>query len=367
MKKSILVILLYFLITLNAAESNYKKISDWLHARGHVYSEKQLSRITGLKLKGLKIDDKDLLLLSGLSTLKWLEIRGKGITDKGIAFLTNFTELRVLKLGKTSITDKAMNYLLKLKHLQVLEIAESPITDDGLLLLSKIKTLRSLYIPYDIDRKTIRQLEADLPHCKVRSKLLGLIDPKVLPGIFIGTFIVFTLLIVFLGTSAKGKAIWTKVKKVLSIDKPGRTQFVFAAPLITIFLLLMITNILLLTSGETTTGEVVKLILIKSTSKGKTSITYKPKVRFVTKKGQTVFFTANHSSNPPSYDLGEPVSVLYSPENPRWAIIKNFGGTFGLFSWSLAFVGGALVLIIIGIRKKRRLIRQQQEGRNPNR
>ncbi|MGB7875041.1 MAG: DUF3592 domain-containing protein [Anaerolineales bacterium] len=53
--------------------------------------------------------------------------------------------------------------------------------------------------------------------------------------------------------------------------------------------------------------------------------TYTPVVHFKTSSGQSVEFVSSYSSNPPDYDVGEPVIVVHPPEDPQNAIIKGDG------------------------------------------
>lgn len=53
--------------------------------------------------------------------------------------------------------------------------------------------------------------------------------------------------------------------------------------------------------------------------------TYAPVVQFKTDSGQSVEFVSSYSSSPPDYDVGEPVTIVYLPENPESAIIKGDG------------------------------------------
>jgi hypothetical protein len=53
--------------------------------------------------------------------------------------------------------------------------------------------------------------------------------------------------------------------------------------------------------------------------------TYTPVVQFKTKSGQSVTFTSSYSSNPPSYDVGETVTVVYPLDAPENAIVKGDG------------------------------------------
>lgn len=76
------------------------------------------------------------------------------------------------------------------------------------------------------------------------------------------------------------------------------------------------------------------------------SRTPQPKVRFVDETGRTIEFVSRAGSNPPAYDVGERVEVLYPQGKPERAVIHGF---FSL--WGFAVIGGGLGLIatVIGI------------------
>ena len=75
-----------------------------------------------------------------------------------------------------------------------------------------------------------------------------------------------------------------------------------------------------LKKAEVTQGTVIELLRTKSDN----SITYCPVVAFTTKAGTKISFSSSVSSNPPSYNEGENVEVLYDPINPNNATIKGF-------------------------------------------
>ena len=76
--------------------------------------------------------------------------------------------------------------------------------------------------------------------------------------------------------------------------------------------------------------------------------TYTPVVQFKTSSGQSIEFVSSYSSNPPAYDVGESVTVVYPPENPADAIIKGDGQLlhiiFMLLGGIVAAVGFYLVI-----------------------
>ena len=53
--------------------------------------------------------------------------------------------------------------------------------------------------------------------------------------------------------------------------------------------------------------------------------TYAPVVQFKTANGQGIEFVSSYSSNPPDYEVGEPVIVVYPPNDPGKAVIKGEG------------------------------------------
>lgn len=89
-----------------------------------------------------------------------------------------------------------------------------------------------------------------------------------------------------------------------------------------------------LKKAEVTQGIVVELIR----SRSKKSATYRPVVEFTTKSGKKIEFVSSMGSNPPSYNEGENVEVIYDPINPNKADIKSFG-TLYLGPLILSFIG----------------------------
>jgi hypothetical protein len=97
------------------------------------------------------------------------------------------------------------------------------------------------------------------------------------------------------------------------------------------------------------------------------SLTYLPIVQFTAEDGRTIEFSSGVSSNPPAYDVGEEVSVLYDPAKPTDAKIDAFwqvhfvtvvlGGIGSLFF----IVGAGLILTQMVSRRRRE--RLQAMGR----
>ena len=69
------------------------------------------------------------------------------------------------------------------------------------------------------------------------------------------------------------------------------------------------------------------------------SSTYAPVINYFDVDGISYEFVSNTSSNPPAYDIGDPVEVLYLPSTPETAQIKSF---FSLW-------GAAMIMLLVGI------------------
>jgi hypothetical protein len=72
---------------------------------------------------------------------------------------------------------------------------------------------------------------------------------------------------------------------------------------------------------------------------------YKSVVSFESLDGKSESYTTTFSSNPPAYDVGETVTVFYSPENPEKAVIDGEGKVFRIIFMS---IGGVIILSGIG-------------------
>jgi len=88
-------------------------------------------------------------------------------------------------------------------------------------------------------------------------------------------------------------------------------------------------------------GTVIDMVARQSSD----STTYAPVVRFETEEGETVEFTSNTSSEPPSYVKGERVEILYRPLAPHDARINDFGS---LWASPLMFGTAGSIFFLIG-------------------
>lgn len=98
-----------------------------------------------------------------------------------------------------------------------------------------------------------------------------------------------------------------------------------------------------LDKAEISQGKVIELLRTKSDN----SISYRPVVEYITKKGIKIEFSSSLSSNPASYNVGENVPVLYDPINPNKAEINGFKalylgplivGTIGIVFFLIGFM-----------------------------
>jgi hypothetical protein len=72
---------------------------------------------------------------------------------------------------------------------------------------------------------------------------------------------------------------------------------------------------------------------------------YYPVIRFETVDGRAITFQSRAGSNPPSWEVGEPVDVLYRPDAPDDARTATF---FSLHIGSLVFGLLALIFCLVG-------------------
>ncbi len=76
------------------------------------------------------------------------------------------------------------------------------------------------------------------------------------------------------------------------------------------------------TTGVVTEGVVTRLEESSSSEGG--CCTYSPVVEFVATNDQTYTFESENASDPPAYDIGERVEVLYDPNDPNTAQINKY-------------------------------------------
>jgi len=104
-----------------------------------------------------------------------------------------------------------------------------------------------------------------------------------------------------------------------------------------------------LKTAQTTNGIVVDLIRKSSNDSNGTSYTYYPVVMFQPPRGQSIQFESNFGSNPPSYNKGDVVEVLFNPKDFKSARINSFGALWmgalicGFIGLVFSFIGGGVI------------------------
>lgn len=101
--------------------------------------------------------------------------------------------------------------------------------------------------------------------------------------------------------------------------------------------------------GVTTTGTVTELEASDSSEGG--CCVYSPVIEFTANNGQTYTFEGDTASDPPAYDVGEQVDVLYDPNDPDTAQINKWTERW-LFPMIIipAMILAAIVVNIVMIR-----------------
>lgn len=78
------------------------------------------------------------------------------------------------------------------------------------------------------------------------------------------------------------------------------------------------------------------------------SSNYYPVVQFTTDQGKIIEFQSNVGSNPPSYQTGDDIAVLYPEDTPEKARINSFSGLW-LLIIIFAGVGGSFTIAGMGL------------------
>jgi hypothetical protein len=90
---------------------------------------------------------------------------------------------------------------------------------------------------------------------------------------------------------------------------------------------------------------------------GNTQITYAPQFSFADASGKTVTVTSRNSSNPPEFEVGESVFILYVPGDPEEARIDSFWQLWAL-PVILGSVGTSFLCVVLvmalGLRARSR-------------
>jgi Leucine-rich repeat (LRR) protein len=92
------------------------------------------------------LEDPQLAVLDGLSTVEKLELSGSKITSQGLRHLAGLTKLYMLHLDGTQVGDDGLAHLARLHGLGVLSLDNTRVTDSGLVQLQRMPQLERLYL-----------------------------------------------------------------------------------------------------------------------------------------------------------------------------------------------------------------------------
>jgi len=85
-----------------------------------------------LNLRGTKITDATLEMLSGVQSLESLDVGFAQLTDVGPSHLTGLNSLRELSIGGNKLTASGLEFLREMPHLTYLDLSGAQRTDSGL-------------------------------------------------------------------------------------------------------------------------------------------------------------------------------------------------------------------------------------------
>ena len=120
--------------------------------------------------------------------------------------------------------------------------------------------------------------------------------------------------------------------------------FIFSGPCLLAFAAISVVRTEAFLRGSVeVSGEVIRLE--RSKDRGQYAYTYAPVFSFTTSDGETYTVISGISSSPPSFSVGEPVRVRYTPANPADARIHSFFQT-----WGKTVISGAIgvAFVVVG-------------------
>ena len=104
--------------------------------------------------------------------------------------------------------------------------------------------------------------------------------------------------------------------------------------------LLLVGNLLFLSSAETTEATVVGVTEVIDRDDGEETIKYKSRLEFTTASGETVRFESRASKFVPP-EIGDQIEVLFDPDNPDQAVVDTFEER-----WYTVMLAGGLGLVL---------------------
>jgi hypothetical protein len=312
-------------------EEDLESVRVWLDGLGIKYSASELETIPWIDLSGRTISDADLRRLTPLKTLTKLDLRNTSITDEGLTTLSQFVTLEVIWLDETMVSD------------------------EGVMKLTCLKNLKEVYLSDQISLDAVESLQSSMPKLSIHHNTpVGSNQAMLIAWIILGLIVAGIFLFVFY------KATYIK-------SKGARVAFTFGIYFFLLFLILLIDAIHFVNVAIFANGRVTELVM-KTSSSGDhgTSITYHPRIQFTAGDDKQYSFVSEMGSNPPSYEVDEPVEIMYDPERPSEAEIHSEGGLFAVFSYSLLMLIFSIVISSVSGALKPVYARVSRM-RNPNR
>lgn len=93
-------------------------------------------------------------------------------------------------------------------------------------------------------------------------------------------------------------------------------------------------------------GKVIDMV--RTRDRDDTTYLFAPVVEFRTVEGRTIEFESAVRSYPPAYRTGQTVSVVYDPDEPRYASIKGFFSLW-IMPLILGFIGSVFLIVGSGM------------------
>jgi hypothetical protein len=95
-------------------------------------------------LRGERVTDRELTLLSAVPDVRRLDLRDAKITNEGLRLLGQMPQLKALYLWNTPVTDAGLAHLKGLKRLHLLNLSDTGVTDKGLGHVGRLTSLDML-------------------------------------------------------------------------------------------------------------------------------------------------------------------------------------------------------------------------------
>ncbi len=258
-----------------------------------------------------------------LETLKWLDLSGKEFDNRDLIFLDSLPELLKLDLSGSSLNDEGMSYLKNLDHLEILIITDTQISDRGAESIFDMEGLKEVTLPSQISERMQDNIKSGKPGINI-IKSESLTDEE---------FIAYGLLIFIAILSFA-----IPYKFATYLKRGNRVLFSVSILFFLAGMIMLVDSISFYMRAERTQGRVVELVLkFHSSGDSGDSAVYHPRVQFSTPGGEQIEFLSDMGSNPPAYEVDEPVAVIFDPYIPSRAEISNPFGIFTVFSYSLTF------------------------------